>query len=103
MEIYNSYVELYENLVLPLIKENPNWKRVDGAKTGGNREIFGKFIYENELWKIHSDTHIEKLTKAYELFIIGENPFVKTLTKDNKPTLEIKNDVGFKYIYIYKI
>jgi len=101
MEIYNSFINLFENEVKLLIKSHPDWRRLDGANSGGNREIYGKFKYKERIWKINSDTHINKLKKAYEIFIDGKDPFVEKITKNNSLTLELKNNVGYKHLYIY--
>ena len=101
MKIYNSFISLYENKINLLIKDNPDWSRLDGRNSGGNREVFGKFKYKGKVWKINSDTHIKKLKIAYELFIKGELPFIEKRTKNNTLTLELKNNEGYKHLYIY--
>ena len=103
MIIYDSFTQLYENEVISLIKKNPDWIRLDGAISGGNREIFAKFKYKGKTWKIHSDTHIEKLKNAYKMLINGEDPFVEKYTKDKSLTLDLKNNKGYKHLYIYLI
>jgi len=102
MVVYNSFIELYKNKIISLVRAHPDWIRLDGALSGGNREIFGKFKYKNKIWKIHSDSHIEKLSIAYTKFLNGEDPFKETYTSKNKLLkLELKNNIGFKHLYIY--
>lgn len=101
MEIYKSFVLLFESKIHPLIKKNPDWKRLDGANTGGNRKVFGKFSYKGKTWKINSDTHIDKLKKIYNLFLKDVDPFIEKTTKNNSLSLELKESVGFKHLYIY--
>lgn len=57
MVVYSSYEELIEKLLLPLIRNHPNWIRLDGQVSTGNRNIFALFEYDKKVWKIHSDTH----------------------------------------------
>ena len=102
MKIYNSFEELFKAKLITLINRHPDWIRLDGEISGGNREIFGKFKYKNKIWKINSDSHIEKLSIAYTKFLRGEEPFIETYTSKNKLlTLELKNNKGFKHLYIY--
>lgn len=102
MEVYDSFTSLFEYKIKQFIKENPDWIRLDGAKSGGNREIFCKFKYNNKIWKINSDTHIEKLKIIYNSLITGKDPFIENYTKKNNLlTLELKGNTGFKHLYIY--
>ncbi len=68
MKTYNSFIDLFEKSIKPLTKENPEWIRLDGEIKGGNRQVFGKFKYNNKVWKINSDSHIEKLKNCISIF-----------------------------------
>ena len=90
MEIFNNYIDLYESLVKPFIIEHPKWIRLDGATTGGNRDIFGKFKYKGKIWKIHSDSHLKKRSIVYHEFKNDNDPFIESLTSKNLLTLTLK-------------
>lgn len=101
---YNSFAELYRNEIIHLIKKNPDWIRLDGAISKGNQNIFGKFYYKNRLWRINSDSHLDKLTKIYDCFMNGKDPFkINKTSRGSSPTLELKKDSGYKHLYIYQI
>ena len=104
MEIFNNYIDLYERLVTPFMKEHPTWIRLDGATTGGNLKIFGNFRYKGKIWKIHSDSHLKKLSNVYLEFMNDNDPLVESLTKKNNLlTLSLKNNKGYKHLYIYEV
>jgi hypothetical protein len=45
---FNNFQEFMESLVIPLSAENPNWRRLDGRSTGGNRLVFGMFDHDGK-------------------------------------------------------
>lgn len=104
MRTYDSYKELIEKSVLPLIKSHPEWIRLDGQNTGGNRKHFAWFRYNGNTWKVHSDTHIAELMKAYKEIIAGREPFIISKTnRSGNICLELKPELAGrpKHIYIY--
>lgn len=103
MKNFKSFIDLYDTIVKPIINSNPDWIRVDGALTIGNPKIFGKFKYDDKLWRINSDSHIDKLTSAYNSIKKGVNPFEEVITNKGTLTLKLKKHIGFKYLYIYYI
>lgn len=100
---YNNYLELMTQKVIPLKNEKSSWIRLDGQISGGNREIFACFQYNGGKWKIHSDTHIDQLFKAYNDILKGNNPFVFKTTDKNKTCLVLRDEIASKpkHIYIY--
>ncbi|MFY9820388.1 MAG: hypothetical protein WAM82_03345 [Thermoanaerobaculia bacterium] len=40
--------------------------RLDGLKSGGNRKVFGRFKHQGRTWKVHGDTKIERVLRAYQ-------------------------------------
>lgn len=77
--------------------------KFDGATTGGNREIFGKFKYQGKISKIHSDSHLKKRSNVYLEFMNDNDPFIESLTSKNLLTLSLKNNTGYKHLYIYEV
>lgn len=103
---YNNCKELIEDSVLPLMKKYPNWIRLDGQMSGGNRNHFALFRYNGNTWQIHSDTHISELIKAHEQIQTGNDPFITTkTTKSCNICLELKPELANKpkHIYIYMV
>ena len=93
-----------EEIVLPLAKNNPQWIRLDGQNSGGNRQVYAFFSYNGKIWKIHSDTHFEELIKAYKDIQKGNDPFIITFTREaNSECLELRPELANnpKHIYIY--
>lgn len=103
---YNNFEELVEDSVLPLMKKYPDWIRLDGQKSGGNRNHFAWFRYNGHTWKIHSDTHISELIKAYKQIQTGDDPFISGKTnKYGNTCLVLKPELANrpKHIYIYMV
>ena len=105
-QLYNNFKELMEDSVLPLIKKHPDWIRLDGQTTGGNRNHFAWFRYNGKIWKIHSDTHIAELLKANNEIIAGREPFIITKTnKSGNTCLELLPELAGnpKHFYVYMV
>ena len=106
-ESFGSFVELMEARVLPHRDAHPDWKRLDGAESGGNWEIFGRFMRAGARWKLHADSHLEPLLIAYDAVQTGEaDPFVEVPTNrgirlDLKDYLATRVKSGFRHMYIY--
>ena len=106
-ELYGSFVEFMEHGVLPHHKAHPDWKRLDGAATGGNWEVFGRFMRGGARWRVHADTHFDPLLIAYEAARIeGGDPFIEAPTSRGM-RLDLREDLsqrvmsGFRHLYIY--
>ncbi|MEZ4908537.1 MAG: hypothetical protein R2771_13060 [Saprospiraceae bacterium] len=104
MKTFSSFIELIENGVIPIKKNNPEWIRIDGQTQKGNRSVFAYFNYKGNKWRINSDTHIDKLMKAYYCFIKGDDPFIEIPTRNlSNKCLVLKDEIENrnKHIYIY--
>ncbi len=104
-EVYDSFQQLFINKVAPLKKENPDWLRVDGAVSGGNRGVFAYFMYAGKKWRINSDTHILQLEKAYQDLEQGNTPFQVKRSGDGRENLELRKELAShpKHLYIYAV
>lgn len=102
---FESFDEFYKQAVEPLRKQNPTYIRLDGCISGSSRKAFAYFIFEGNRWKVDSDTHIEKLQKAYRMSKSGETPFSKMPTKGGKGECLVitKEPLLKKLLYIYKV
>lgn len=106
-EASGSFAEFMEQRVLPHREAHPEWKRLDGADTGGNWEIFGRFLRAGARWKVHADSHFEPLLIAYDALRAGDaDPFVESATTRGL-RLDLRDDLaqrvksGFRHLYIY--
>jgi len=61
----SSFCDFVERLVLPRLLASPAHTRLDGQEGVGNRTVAGRFWFDDEYWKVHSDTHYEPLLLAY--------------------------------------
>ena len=100
---FKSYTDFYESQIAHL-----NTLRIDGNEKGGNRKSASTFIFNGHVWKVHQDSHIEPLKKAFEEFSNGQMPFIMTNTKGNKGKCLILNPAIYsisesKKMYIYKV
>lgn len=100
---FESYQEFYKNAVIKLKKEHPDYLRLDGCKSGSNRNPFAYFIYQDQCWKVDADTWIEKLEIAAKLFDSGEDPFLIKSTRGQKnQCLTIQGQAEYrKKFYVY--
>ena len=102
MTIFENFEQLMTQLAIPFHRTHPDWIRLDGWTSGGNRTIFAQFYYQGKRWKIHSDTHFERLYEAYEIMQQGEDPFEIKPTRNKGQCLDIKGRLrGAKFLYIY--
>lgn len=72
--------------------------------TGGNRKVFAYFDYSGSKWKIHSDTHLSELYKAYNEILKGINPFIIVNTNKGNACIELISSIAdkpYKHLYIY--
>lgn len=102
-----SFVEFVEQRVLPHRSAHPDWQRLDGAETGGNWEVFGRFMRAGARWRVHADSHFESLLIAYEAASSGGgDPFIEAPTSrglrlDLREDLSQRVSSGFRHLYIY--
>ena len=102
-----SFVEFVEEKVLPHREANPDWKRLDGATSGSNAEVFGGFKYKGAGYRVHADTHFEPMMVAYEAVQAGdEEPFTEAPTRtgerlDLKPELAAQVKGRARHLYAY--
>ena len=106
VDSHASFVDFVESKVLPHRDAHPDWIRLDGAQSGGNWEIFGRFERAGARWKVHSDSHFEPLLIAYEAARAGDDPFVEAATTrglrlDLRDDLAARVKSGFRHLYIY--
>jgi hypothetical protein len=104
--VHDDFVHLMETEFLPLRKKSPTHIRIDGQLTGGNYEVAGRFRHHGKTWKVHADTHYDRLMLAYDVLKKDKSadPFVEEPTKHGT-SLVLRSDLrpkGDKYIYIYE-
>jgi len=104
--VHKDFVNLMEMEFLPLHQKNPTHIRIDGQRTGGNYEVAGRFRHSGKTWKVHADTHYDRMMLAYEALKNDKsaNPFVEESTKHGR-SLVLRSGLrpkGHKYIYIYE-
>jgi len=104
--MYKDFVSFVQDVVLPRQALNPDHLRLDGATTGGNREVAGKFHYNGIDWVVHSDSHYEPLLLAFASAKAGTEPFIEENTKKGrclslKPEIRAQQKSKYKYLYIY--
>jgi hypothetical protein len=99
-----------EAIVLPQQATHPEHDRLDGRESGGNRASAGEFAHGGRSWRVHADTHYDRLMAAYRALLAGtSNPFVEQSTPrgnslDLRPELKVGLDTPWwKYLYIYEV
>jgi hypothetical protein len=110
MPPYPSFGAFMEEIVLPLRAAYPSYERLDGQPTGGNRDSAGEFTHAGRMWRVHADTHLDRLMAAYEALTRGtSDPFVEQPTpRGNSLDLRPELKAGLhsprrKYLYIYEM
>jgi len=106
MTVHGSFVEWVEKDILPLKKQKPTWKRLDGEAAGGNRKVVGEFRHAGLIWVVHGDSQFEPILRAYDAITTGKvsDPFIikdATVRKclDFVPTL--RKAKQHKHFYAY--
>lgn len=103
----DSFAAFVESKVLPHRDANPDWKRLDGAPSGSNADVFGAFKYKGAGYRVHADAHFEPLLIAYQAVQGGdEEPFTEAPTRtgerlDLKPELKEQIKGRFRHLYAY--
>ena len=109
--IHDSFSDWVEACVLRLRKSHPTWHRLDGWDAGGNREVVGRFRYQDHVWVVHGDTRFDPTLRAYEAIRNGHFPdqFVVERTRSRTKSRwclnlrpELRNMQRPKHFYIYE-
>jgi hypothetical protein len=105
-DVFTTFRAFMEGAVIPHRDAHPEWIRLDGAQTGGNWEVFGRFERAGARWRVHADSHFEPLLIAYDATRAGEDPFVEEPTTrglrlDLREDLGARVKSGFRHLYIY--
>lgn len=104
--VYDDFLGFMRSVVLPGKAANPSHVRLDGARSGGSREVAGQFRHRGKAWVVHADTHYEPLMLAYAAAKRGSDPFVEEDTKRGRclvltDELRAHQRSRHKYLYIY--
>jgi hypothetical protein len=105
--VYDDFVSFINAEILPRKAAQPDATRLDGQRTGGSREVVGRFRYDGYAWVVHADSHYEPLEIAYEAHLQGMRPFVQEPTDRGQslalaPDLRARQSSAHKYLYIYR-
>lgn len=96
VQIADSFAEFVDDRIRPHREANPGWKRLDGAATGSNADVFGAFRYQGAAYRVHADAHFEPIFVAYQAMQGGDDaPFVESATKSGA-RLDLAPDVAAK-------
>lgn len=104
--IHEDFLSFMRAEVLPRRAAHPKHIRLDGALTGGSRDVVGRFRHNGVDWVVHADTHYEPLMLAYEAAEAGADPFVEERTARGRclaltSELRARQVSRRKYMYIY--
>jgi len=106
--VYQDFVSFMSAEVLPKRAANPNHIRLDGRRTGGNRDSAGEFVHHSRRWVVHADTHHEPLEIAFTSAMEGDDPFIEEETEKGR-SLCLRDDLRAqqstrpKHLYIYLV
>ena len=59
--VYDDFLSFMRAEVLPRRAANPDHIRLDGATTGGSRDVVGRFRHNDLAWVVHADRHAAEL------------------------------------------
>lgn len=104
--MYDDFLSFVRAVVQPGLVANPTHVRLDGERTGGSREVAGKFQHRSRVWTVHADTHYEPLLIAARDAEAGNDPFVEEDTPRGlalvlTATLQAAYPSPHKHLYIY--
>lgn len=104
---FESYIDFVHNLVQPLKTAHPEWRRMDGLASGGNRSVVAYLNHEGRLFCVHGDAWITSLLAPYEALKrnVSGPLLVVAPTRGGKrekltPSPGAGSDKGF-YVYQY--
>ena len=104
MAHFASFLSLIETAILPLIQQHPTWARLDGKTSGGNRTPFATFEYVGKKWRLHSDSKIEPLLRAWNMEKEGRPGLVEVKTAEGRLCLRQAGSPGKAGgVYIYAL
>jgi hypothetical protein len=104
--VHDDFLSFMRAEVLLRQAANPDHIRLDGATTGGSRDVVGRFRHNGLSWVVHADTHYEPLLLALAAAKAGSDPFVEEDTARGRclslaPELRARQRSPHKYLYIY--
>ena len=106
--VNEDFLSFMRSVVLPRRSKYPSHIRLDGARTGGNRDAAGHFNHHGRTWVVHADTHFEPLLIAFDAAKKGTDPFVEEGTMSPRgrclvltSQLRARQKSRHKYLYIY--
>ena len=104
--VYDDFLSFVRVEVLPRRAANPDHIRLDGATTGGSRDVAGRFRHNDLGWVVHADTHYEPLLLAHAAAEAGADPFVEEDTARGRclalaPAVRALQKSPHKHLYIY--
>jgi hypothetical protein len=104
---YPDFVSFVREVVLSARAAAPNDIRLDGQRTGGNRDSVGKFAHQGKLWTVHADSHYAPLDIAYQAALSGRDPFIEQATQNGTclvlvDELRAMQKTTPKHLYIYE-
>jgi hypothetical protein len=104
--VYDNFLSFTRGEVLTRRASNPGDVRLDGATSGGSRDVVGQFRHGESEWVVHADSHYEPLLIAYEAAEAGVDPFVEESTERGRcltltRELRAQQRSRHKYLYIY--
>jgi len=111
MRVHDSFRTFFEADVAPLLRDEPNRRRLDGRTDNeSNPSTFAQFRHVDRRWRIDADTHVAPLKLAYYATVAGtlRSPFNEEPNSKGKPclvlarTLRRKLPEGAKHLYIYE-
>lgn len=107
--IYDDFVSLIQAVVLPLRVAHPDHLRLDGAPSGGNWQVTGRFRYNGQIYSVYADSHYQPLELAYTDATAGTDPFTEEETsKGGRRCLVLRADLKsrrhspYKHLNIYR-
>src|SRR5437870_1460147 len=93
MAHHQDFVSFMQSVVLPRKAANPDHLRLDGRRSGGNRDVVGIFCHHEKTWRVNADTHYETLDLAYWTALEGREPFVEEATKGGGECLALQAEL----------
>lgn len=110
---YPSFTAIMEALVLPRMLEQPDDLRLDGAESGGNWEEVGRFIFDEQEWRLFEDNRYEPLLLAYysakfrgedQTFVRGQRQGGGGIRLNLAPEVEaVRPPRRGSYLYLYPV
>ena len=107
--VFSSFAGFMDAVVLPRRAAHPDNLRLDGQRSGSNKDVIGRFRYAGSIWRVHGDSHYEPLLLAYDAATQEDrSPFVTQATAGGSQSLTLRDDLQrrrnrqHKDMYIYR-